>query len=117
LAELTLSIRVKIKFNATFHPQADGQSERTIQTLEDMLRACVLEFKGSWILYILLIEFTYNNIFQASIDMAPYEALYGWKCRSPLYWDEVGERQLIGLKIVQDTHEKIALIRERLIAA
>jgi hypothetical protein len=49
--------------------------------------------------------------------MAPYEALYGWKCRSPLYWDEVGEGQLIGPKIVQDTHEKIALIRERLIAA
>jgi len=101
LAELTLSIRVKIKFNATFHPQADGQSERTIQTLEDMLRACVLEFK-------------YNNIFQASIDMAPYEALYGRKCRSPLYWDEVGELQLIKPEIVQDTHEKIALIRERL---
>jgi hypothetical protein len=101
----------------TFHPQTDGQSERTIQTLEDMLRACVLDFKGSWIQYIPLIEFTYNNSFQASIDMAPYEALYGWKCRSPLYWDEVGEGQLIGPKIVQDTHEKIALIRERLIAA
>jgi hypothetical protein len=107
----------RLNFSMTFHPQTDGQSERTIQTLEDMLRECVLDFKGSWIQYIPLIEFAYNNSFQASIDMAPYEALYGWKCRSPLYWDEVGERQLIGLKIVQDTHEKIALIRERLIAA
>ena len=67
------------------HPQSDGQSERTIQTLEDILRACVLDFKGSWDQYLALIEFEYNNSYQKSIGMAPYEALYGRKCQTPLY--------------------------------
>jgi hypothetical protein len=107
----------KLNFSTAFHPQTDGQSERTIQTLEDMLRACVLDFKGSWIQYIALIEFAYNNSYQASIKMAPYEALYGRKCRSPLYWDEVGERQLMGPELIQDTTEKISLIRQRLTEA
>jgi hypothetical protein len=93
---LQAAMRTKLNFSTAFHPQTDGQSERTIQTLEDMLRACVLDFKGSWSQYIPLIEFAYNNSYQASIKMAPYEALYGRRCRSPLYWDEVGERQLTG---------------------
>ena len=97
-----------------FHPQTDGQSERTIQTLEDMLRACVMEFKGSWDNYLAFIEFAYNNSYQSSIGMAPYEALYGRKCRTPICWDEVGERRLIGLEIVQHTTEKVNMIRERL---
>jgi hypothetical protein len=84
------AIGTKLKFSTAFRPQTDGQSERMIQTLEDMMRA----FKGSWSQYIPLIEFAYNNSYQASIKMAPYEALYGRRCRSPLYWDEVGERQL-----------------------
>jgi transposase InsO family protein len=81
---------MKLTFSTAFHPQTDGQTERTIQTLEDMLRLCVLDFKGSWIQYLPLVEFAYNNSYHASIEMAPYEALYGRKCRSPLYWDEVG---------------------------
>ena len=104
----------RLHFSTAFHPQTDGQSERTIQTLEDMLRACVMEFKGSWNNYLALIEFAYNNSYQSSIGMAPYEALYGRKCRTPIYWDEVGERRLIGLEIVQDTTEKVNMIRERL---
>jgi hypothetical protein len=107
----------KLNFSTAYHPQTDSQSERTIQTLEDMLRLCVLDFKGSWIRYLPLIEFAYNNSFQTTIGMAPYEALYGRKCRSPLYWDEVGERQLLGPKLVQDTREKIALIRKRMLTA
>ena len=67
-----------------YHPQSDGQSERTIQTLEDMLRACCLDWKGSWAEYVLLAEFVYNNSYQASIGMAPFEALYGRPYRSPL---------------------------------
>ena len=67
----------KLNFSTAFHPQTDGQSERTIQTLEDMLRACVMDFKGTWNHYLPLVEFSYNNSFQASIGMAPYEALYG----------------------------------------
>ena len=82
-----------------------------------MLRLCVLDFKGNWINFLPLVEFAYNNSFQATIGMAPYEALYRHKCRSPLYWDEVGERQLLGPKIVQDTKDKIALIRKRMLIA
>ena len=104
----------RLHFSTAFHPQTDGQSERTIHTLEDMLRACVMEFKGSWDNYLALIEFAYNNSYQSSIGMAPYEALYGKKCRTPVCWDEVGERRLIGLEIVQDTTEKVNMIRERL---
>ena len=75
----------KLNFSTAFHPQTDGQSERTIQILEDMLRGCMLDFKGSWEEYLPLAEFAYNNSFQSTIGMAPYEALYGRKCRSPLY--------------------------------
>jgi len=90
------AMRTKLNFSMAYHPQTDGQSDRTIQTVKDMLRLSVLDFKGSWIWYLPLVEFAYNNSFQATIGMAPYNALYGWKCRSPFYWDEVGERQLLG---------------------
>ena len=81
-----------LKFSTAFHPQTDGQSKRTIQTLEDMLRACVIDFKRSWSDYLALIEFAYNNSYQGSIGMAPFEALYGRKCRTPVCWTEVGEQ-------------------------
>ena len=97
----------KLDFSTTFHPQTDGQSERTIQTLEDMLRACVLDLKGNWESYLPLIEFAYNNSYHSSIEMAPFEALYGRKCRSPICWNEVGERKLLGPELVQLTTEKI----------
>ena len=77
-----------------------------------MLRACILDFGGSWKQYLSLVEFAYNNSYQASIGMAPYEALYGRKCRSPVCWFEVGEKQLMGLEMVQITSEKVKLIRE-----
>jgi hypothetical protein len=107
----------RLNFSTAYHPQTDGQSERTIRILEDMLRLCVLDFKGNWINFLPLVEFAYNNSFQATIGMAPYEGLYGRKCRSPLYWDEVGEKQLLGPEIVQDTKDKIALIRKRMLTA
>ncbi|XP_070054553.1 uncharacterized protein [Nicotiana tomentosiformis] len=75
---------LEVNLNTTFHPQTDGQAERTIQTLEDMLRACVLDLKGIWDDHLPLIEFAYNNSFYASIQMAPFEALYGRRCRSPI---------------------------------
>ena len=84
-----------LKFSTAFHPQTDGQTERTIQTLEDMLRACILDFQGSWNKYLPLIEFAYNNSYQATIGMAPYEALYGRKCRSPIHWHETGEQKFM----------------------
>ena len=94
--------------------RSDGQSERIIQTLEDMLRTSVMELQGSWDKYVPLMELSYNNTFHSSLGMAPYEALYGRKCRTPVYWDEVGERQLVGPEIVQLTTEKIQLIWDRL---
>ena len=84
--ELQAALGTKLNFSTSFHPQTDGQSEILIQVLEDMLRGCVMEFSGSWDRYIQLIEFAYNNSFQSSIGMAPYEALYGRKCRTPVCW-------------------------------
>ncbi|KAL0446069.1 UNVERIFIED_CONTAM: Transposon Tf2-11 polyprotein [Sesamum latifolium] len=75
------ALGMRAQLNTAYHPQTEGQSERTIQTLEDMLRACVLDFKGGWSDYLALIEFSYNNSYHSSIDMAPYEALYGRKYR------------------------------------
>lgn len=90
----------KLRFSTAYHPQTDGQSERIIQTLEDMLKACIMEFQGSWKNHLPLIEFSYNNSFHASFQMALYEALYGRKCRLPLCWDEVGESSLIGPELI-----------------
>ena len=108
---------VRLNLSNTFHPQTDGQSERTIQTLEDMLRSCVLQFKGHWNEYLPLAEFTYNNSYHSSIEMSPYEALYGKQCRTPLCWNETGERKLLGPEIVQTTVDKENIIRSRLKAA
>ncbi|KAA0059240.1 putative DNA/RNA polymerases superfamily protein [Cucumis melo var. makuwa] len=103
-----------LKFSTSFHPQTDGQSERTIQTLEDMLRACVLQLKGSWDTHLPLMEFSYNNNYQSSIGMAPYEALYGRPCRTLVCWNEVGERKLVDPELIQITTNNIKLIRENL---
>ena len=92
----------------------DDQLERTIQTLEDILRACVMEFKRSWDTHLALMEFAYNNNYQASIETAPFEALYGRKCRTPVCWDEVGERRLVGPELVQVTSEKVKVVRDNL---
>ncbi|KAJ4981600.1 hypothetical protein NE237_032437 [Protea cynaroides] len=102
-----------LKFSTAFHPQTDGQSERTIQILEDMLRACVIDFKGSWDERLPLIEFAYNNSYQATIQMSPYEALYGRKCRTPLFWNEVGERSIVGSKFFEETCRVVDIIKER----
>ncbi|GJT58011.1 putative reverse transcriptase domain-containing protein [Tanacetum coccineum] len=103
----------KLHMSMAYHPETDGQSERTIQTLEDMLLACVMDFGGSWDTHLPLVEFSYNNSYHKSIKCASFEALYGRKCRSPVIWAEVGESQLIGPKIVQETTEKIMQIKER----
>ncbi|RVW81021.1 Transposon Tf2-12 polyprotein [Vitis vinifera] len=114
---LQKALGTKLSFSTAFHPQTDGQSERVIQVLEDLLRACILDLQGNWDDHLPLVEFAYNNSFQASIGMAPFEALYGRKCRSPICWNDVGERKLLGPELVQLTVEKVALIKERLKAA
>ena len=88
-----------------------------IQILDDTLRACVLDHKGSWEEQLPLVKFAYNNSYQASIQMAPYEALYGRPCRSPLCWTEVGESSITGPDIIRDTPEKVSLIQQRLLMA
>ncbi|GJW71561.1 putative reverse transcriptase domain-containing protein [Tanacetum coccineum] len=106
-----------LSMSTAYHPETDGQSERTIQTLEDMLRACVIDFGKGWVKHLPLAEFSYNNSYHASIKAAPYEALYGRKCRSPVCWAEVGEAQLTGPEMIQETTEKIVLIKQRIQAA
>ena len=86
--KLQETLGTKLRFSMTYHPQTDVQSERTIQTLEDILRACIMDFGGSWGQYLTLVEFVYNNSYHSSIQMALYEVLYGRKCRSPIYWDK-----------------------------
>ena len=109
------AVGTRLTMSTTFHPQTDGQSERTIQVLEDMLRAFVLDHKGSWEEHLPLVEFAYNKSYQASIQMAPYEALYGRPCRSPICWTEVGESSITGPDLIRDTSEKVSLIRQRLL--
>ena len=104
----------RLHFSTAFHPQTDGQSERTIQTLEDMLRACVLDFGGCWDTYLPLAEFSYNNSYHASIDRPPFEMLYGRKCRTPICWGEVGQRVMGSTEVVLKTTELIQQVRSRL---
>ncbi|GKD52434.1 putative reverse transcriptase domain-containing protein, partial [Tanacetum coccineum] len=111
---LQKALGTRLDMSTAYHPQIDGQSERTIQTLEDMLRACVIDFGGNWDIHLPLVEFSYNNSYHTSIKCAPFEALYERKCRSPIIWAEVGESQLIGPEIMQETTDKIFQFKERL---
>ncbi|GJW86887.1 reverse transcriptase domain-containing protein [Tanacetum coccineum] len=114
---LQSALGTQLDMSMAYHPETDGQSERTIQTLEDMLRACVIDFGKGWEKHLPLVEFSYNNSYHASIKAAPFEALYGRKCRSPVCWAEVGDVQLTGPEIIHETTEKIVQIRQRLQAA
>ncbi|KAK1441233.1 hypothetical protein QVD17_07076 [Tagetes erecta] len=113
-SSLQKDLGTRLNLSTAYHPQTDGQSERTIQTLEDMLRACVIDFSGSWDEFLPLVEFSYNNSYHTSIGMAPFEALYGRKCRTPVCWTEVGEDQLCSTEMMLETTDKIQLIRQRL---
>ncbi|GJU85827.1 putative reverse transcriptase domain-containing protein [Tanacetum coccineum] len=104
---------MNLDMSIAYHPQTDGQSERTIQTLEDMLYACVIDFRNSWDRHLPLVEFSYNNSYHASIKAAPCEALYGHKCRLPVCWSEVWDSQLTSPELIRDTTEKIVQIKNR----
>ncbi|GJX06056.1 reverse transcriptase domain-containing protein [Tanacetum coccineum] len=108
------ALGTQLNLSTAYHPQTDGQSERTIQTLEDMLRACVIDFGKGWDRHLPLVGFSYNNSYHTSIKAAPFEALYGTKCRSPVCWAEVGEAQLTGPEIIHETTENIFKIRYRM---
>ncbi|GJS53964.1 retrotransposon protein, putative, ty3-gypsy subclass [Tanacetum coccineum] len=108
------ALGTRLDLSTTYHPETDGQSERTIQTLEDMLRACAIDFGGNWDTHLPLVEFSYNNSYHSSVKCSPFEALYGRKCRTPIAWAKVGESKLFGPEIVQETTDKIVQIKERL---
>ena len=112
--KLQEALGTRLNFITMFHPHTDGQSKRVIQILEDMLRSCVIDYEGSWDRRIPLVEFVYNNSFQLSIRMVPYEAFYGRKCRTPLCWTELNEKKVIGPDLIQEIEEKVKMIRERL---
>ena len=115
--ELQKALGTKLNFSTAFHPTTDGQTERTNQIVEDMLRACILDFQGTWEKFLPMVEFSYNNSYQATIGMAPYEALYGRKCRTPLCWSDIDEARVIGPELIQETTDKIRLIQSRMMAA
>nr|GEZ76597.1 putative reverse transcriptase domain-containing protein [Tanacetum cinerariifolium] len=101
------ALGTRLDMSTAYHPEIDGQSKRTIQTLEDMLRACAIDFGKGWVNHFPLVKFSYNNSYHASIKAAPFEALYGRKCCSPVYWTEVGEAQILGPELIQETTENI----------
>nr|GEW82758.1 putative reverse transcriptase domain-containing protein [Tanacetum cinerariifolium] len=104
----------RLDMSTVYHPETDGQSERTIKTLEDMLRAYAIDFGKDWVNHLPLVEFSYNNSYHASIKAVPFEALYGRKCRSPVCWTEVGEAQILGSELIQETAEKIIQIKQKM---
>ncbi|GJR13994.1 putative reverse transcriptase domain-containing protein, partial [Tanacetum coccineum] len=114
---LNKALGTRLDISTAYHPETKGQSETTIQTLEDMLRACVLDFRKGWDRHLPLVEFSYNNNYHTSIKAAPFEALYRRKCRSPICWSKVGDSQLTGPKIIHETTKKIGQIKSRIQAA
>nr|GFA25407.1 putative reverse transcriptase domain, ribonuclease H-like domain, aspartic peptidase domain protein [Tanacetum cinerariifolium] len=111
------ALGTRLDMSIAYHPETDGQSERTIQALEDMLRACAIDFRKGWVNHLPLVKFSYNNSYHATIKSAPLEALYGRKCRSPVYWTEVGKARILGPELIQETIEKIVQIKQRMQAA
>jgi hypothetical protein len=114
---LQQAMGTKLDFSTAYHTQSDGQTERVNKVLEDLLRACVLTFDKSWESSLPYAEFSYNNSYQASIKMSPFEALYGRKCETPLMWSNVGEKTLEGPAFIKEAEEKVALIHKRLLEA
>src|SRR3954465_8008746 len=111
------ALGTKILFSTAYHPTTNGQVECVNQILEDMLRACVISFGMKWEECLSYAEFSYNNSYQASLLATPFEVLYGRKCRTPLNWSEIGERQLFGPDVIQKAEDKVRVIREHLKAA
>ena len=112
--ELQSALGTRLNFCTAFYPQTNRQSKIVIHVSEDMLWGYVLDFLGSWDRYIPLMEFSYNNSYQTSIGMAPYEALCGRKCRTLVCWTDLNEHKVIGSNIVKETEEKVRVIQQRL---
>ncbi|WVZ97914.1 hypothetical protein U9M48_043416 [Paspalum notatum var. saurae] len=108
------SLNSKLRFSTAYHPQTDGQTERTNQILKDMLRACAIQYGTSWDKSLPYAEFSYNNSYQASLKKSPFEALYGRRCRTPLFWNQTGEKQVFGPDLIREAEQQIKMVRENL---
>jgi hypothetical protein len=108
------TLDTQLCFSSAYHPQTDGQTERVNQILEDMLRAHALQYGRSWDKSLPYTEFSYNNSYQESLKMAPFEMLYGRRCRAPLIWNETGERTVFGPNILQEAEKQVRMVRENL---
>jgi hypothetical protein len=106
------TLDTQLCFNSTYHPETDGQTERVNQILDHMQRACALLYGRSWDKSLPYAEFSYNNSYQESLKMAPFEMLYGRRCRTPLFWSETGERKVFGLDILQEFEKQVCMVRE-----
>jgi hypothetical protein len=104
----------KLNFSLAYHPQTDGQIEQVNQILEDMLRTFALQYGRCWDKILPYAEFFYNNSYQESLKMAPFEMLYGRRCRTPIFWNETGECQVFEPHIIQDTEKQVCIVRENL---
>jgi hypothetical protein len=112
--QLQKSLGTTVIRSSAYHPQTDGQTERVNQILKDMLRACVLHYGKNWDKFLSLAEFSYNNSYQSSLKMAPFEALYGRRCRTPLNWSQAGEREIFGPDLVLEAEETVRVIKKNL---
>jgi hypothetical protein len=108
------TVDTQLRFSSSYHPQIDGQTERVNQILEDMLRACALQYGRSWDKSLSYVEFSYNNSYQESLKMAPFEVLYGRRCQTSLFWNETGEQKVFGPDILQEVKKQVCMVRENL---
>jgi hypothetical protein len=112
--QLQHSLGTKLIRSSMYHPQTDGQTEKINQILEDMLRACVIQYEKNWDKCLALEKFSYNNSYQSSLKMAPFEALYGRRCRTLLSWSQTSERKIFGLDLITKVEEKVKIIQSNL---
>jgi transposase InsO family protein len=108
------TLDTQLCFSSAYHPQTDGQTESVNQILEDMLRACALQYGRSWDKSLSYAEFSYNNIYEERLKMTPFEMLYSHRCRTPLFWCEIGEHKVFGLDILQEAKKQFRMVRENL---
>jgi hypothetical protein len=108
------ALDTQLCFSSAYHPHTDGQTERVNQILEDMLRACALQYGRSWDKSLTYAEFSYNNSYQESLKMVPFEMLYGRRCQTPLFWNETRERRVFGPDILEEAEKQVRMVRENL---
>ena len=108
------ALGTQLNLSTAYHPETDGQIERVNQVLEDMLRMYVMDNQTQWERYLPLVEFAYNNSYHSSIRMPPYQALYGRSCRTPLSWEKLEDRVMVGPELVQEMEKQVKQVRQRL---